>query len=36
MQLNIFQPKISFDTHTLIYIQLDLIYAQEKHHAPSI
>ena len=36
MQLNIFHRKIYFHTHTLNYIQIDLIFAQEKYHAPTI
>ena len=36
MQLIICHRKINFDTHTLNYIQIDLIFEQEKHHAPTI
>ena len=36
MQLNIFHRKIYFHTHTLNYIQIDLIFAQEKYLAPII
>ena len=36
MQLNICHRKIYFHTHTLNYLQIDLIFAQEKHDAPTI
>ena len=36
MQLNISHRKIYFHTHTLNYIQIDLTFAQEKYHAPTI
>ena len=36
MQLNICHRKIYFHTHILNYIQIDLMYAQEKRHAPTI
>ena len=36
MQLNTWHRKKYFHTHTLNYIQIDLIFAQEKYHAPII
>ena len=36
MQLKICQRKIYFHTLTLNYIQITLIYVQEKHHAPTV
>ena len=36
MELTTCQRKIEFHTHTTNSIQLDLIYAHQKHHAPTI
>ena len=36
MQLKIRQRKIYFHKITLNYIKINLIYAHEKHHAPTI